>query len=245
MALREDFERTGTWLFRYRSWLPPLLLIPLILAAPPLEPGQRPGLRFPATTAGFALAALGLVVRALVIGHAPRGASGKNRALQVADSLSTTGLYSVCRHPLYFGNLLLWLGPAVAVGRWWAPVLVTAAWALFYRRIIFVEERFLASEFGNRWRAWAARTPALIPRPGRWQRADLSFSPRTVLRQEYYALVSTVTMFVITEAGTVFRQTGRPGLDRGWLALFGATIAVGAVLRTLQRHSRMLDVEGR
>ena len=245
MAFREELEQSGAWLFRYRSFGPPLLLIPLILAAEPVAGGRSAGLPRPWVAAGLGVAALGLMVRALVVGHAPRGTSGKNRSRHKAEALTTTGLYSVCRHPLYLGNVLLWLGPALAVGRWWPVVTVALACWLYHERIIYAEEEFLRQAFGPRYLDWADRTPAMLPRPGLWVRPALPFSARTVLRLEYYALVSTAALFTALEAGTVFRQTGRPGLDRSWLTGFAIILVAGAGLRFLQRHTKVLDVEGR
>ena len=35
--------------------------------------------------------------------------SGKNTAKQIAESLNTSGIYSVLRNPLYLANFLNWL----------------------------------------------------------------------------------------------------------------------------------------
>ncbi|MBX3148162.1 MAG: hypothetical protein KF785_15470 [Gemmatimonadales bacterium] len=243
MALREELERSGAWLFRYRSWIPPVVLVLLVFAgAGRSEPA---GLSRAGTAVGLSVAALGLLFRAWVIGHAPSGTSGKNRALQVAASLSTTGPYSLVRHPLYLGNYLLWLGPALALGVWWAPVLISLLFALYYERIMFVEEEFLRRTFGPQYLDWAAQTPAFIPRLSCWQPAALRFSLRTVLRQEYYAWFSTVALFVLLEVGIRFVDTGRLALSRPWIGLLVVTGGVAGLLRTLQRYTKVLHVEGR
>jgi len=243
MALREELERSGAWLFRYRSWVPPVVLVLLIVAG---AGGDDPaGLSPVGTAIGLCVAGVGLLLRAWVIGHAPSGTSGKNRALQVADSLSTTGPYSLVRHPLYLANYLLWIGPALALGIWWPPVLVSLLFALYYERIMFVEEEFLRRTFGPRYLTWAAQTPAFVPRFSCWQPAALRFSLRTVLRQEYYAWFSTVALFVLLEVGIRFVDTGRLALSRPWIGLLLVTAVVASVLRTLQRYTKVLHVEGR
>ena len=40
MALREELEQSGNWLFRWRSYLPLVLIVPLILAM--RDPMYRP-----------------------------------------------------------------------------------------------------------------------------------------------------------------------------------------------------------
>ncbi len=52
----------------------------------------------------------GLALRVIVVGHAPYGTSGRNTREQVADTLNTTGMYSIVRHPLYLANYLIILG---------------------------------------------------------------------------------------------------------------------------------------
>jgi steroid 5-alpha reductase family enzyme len=86
----------------------------------------------------------------------------------------TTGLWAWSRHPNYFGEIVLWTGLTVAAsaslsgGQWaaWAsPVLVT----LLLTRISGIP--LLEARAEERWgddpgyRAYVARTPALLPRP--------------------------------------------------------------------------------
>ncbi len=246
MPLGEEFERSGAWLFQRRSYVPPLLLIGVAVAASE-RPGRDdiPGLEAPVALAGLAVALVGLVIRAVVVGSAPGGTSGKNRGAQIATTLSTTGLYSVVRHPLYLGNLCLWLGPAIATGTWWGGVIVALVFSLYYERIMYAEEAFLGRAFGAEYQAWATVTPAFLPALSRWRRAALPFSFRTVLRQEYYALFSTVTMFVVLELVTVWLESGRPGLSRPWLGLSLIVFVLAGALRFLQRQTRILHVDGR
>ncbi len=80
--------------------------------------------------------------------------------------LATTGPYAHLRHPQYlafiaimFGFLVQWPTFVTLV---MFPVLVTV-----YVRLARREEREVRSEFGVAWDAYAARTPAFIPRFGR------------------------------------------------------------------------------
>ena len=246
MPLGEEFERTGAWLFRHRSYVPPMLLIGLVAAATQ-RPGQdnTPGLEPGWVLIGMTVALIGLLIRALVVGSAPAGTSGKNRGAQMAATLTTTGPYSVVRHPLYLGNLCLWLGLAIAAQTWWGVVIVALAFGLCYERIMYTEEEFLRRSFGAEYLAWATATPAFIPALSRWRGSALPFSLRTVLRQEYYALFSTALMFVILELATVWLESGRVYLSRPWAALSIVATVICGTLRLLQRYTRMLHVDGR
>lgn len=234
----------GDWLFRYRSWFPPLVLGVLGWAA-----GQRqtpnPGLDHQWLAAGSLVALVGLGVRAYVVGTAPRGTSGRNTLRHKASRLNTRGLYSVVRHPLYLGNALLWAGPALATGVWWTLPAVAIAFGLVYGPIIRVEERFLDEEFGEEFRSWARATPGLVPKLQGWKPPELRFSFKTVLRQEYYGFFTIVLMFVALD--TIARSLALGVFSTNPLALvvlFVTTMASG-VFRYLQRHSTLLDVPGR
>jgi protein-S-isoprenylcysteine O-methyltransferase Ste14 len=109
-----------------------------------------------------ALAAGGLIVG--IVGELFRlYASGfivKNK------ELATDGAYRFVRHPLYTGNILLVSGFALASSVWWTvPVTLFFFW-FYYPTAIEYEDRKLRRLFGAAWEAWAARTPALMPRFG-------------------------------------------------------------------------------
>ena len=80
----------------------------------------------------------------------------------MADSLNTTGIYSLVRHPLYLGNFLMWLGVSLLTCHAGFILLFVLAYWLYYERIMFAEEQFLRRKFGKRYLTWANRTPAII-----------------------------------------------------------------------------------
>src|SRR5438132_991783 len=113
MPLKEELQQQGDWLFRWRSYVP-LALVPVLLAAIVTE---EPPVRSPADRwwmlfcLGVSLVGLG--IRVLTVGFVPRGTSGRNTRRQMARQLNSTGMYSVVRHPLYLGNMVIWLGIAM------------------------------------------------------------------------------------------------------------------------------------
>ena len=110
MPLKEDFERAGNKLFRWRSYLP-LLVLPLILISLLSPEIESPIDDFWDGVCLF-ISIAGLALRILTVGYAPRGTSGRNTREQKAAELNTKGMYSVVRHPIYLGNFLIWLGMA-------------------------------------------------------------------------------------------------------------------------------------
>ena len=65
--------------------------------------------------------------------------------------LATSGPYSLVRHPLYTGNLLLLIGFTIASGQWWTLVVSVAFWWFYYPAAIEYEDRKLSGIFGDAW----------------------------------------------------------------------------------------------
>jgi protein-S-isoprenylcysteine O-methyltransferase Ste14 len=111
---------------------------------------------------GVALSALGLWIRVSAMRQLGARFSPLV-ALQREHTLETTGWYAHVRHPGYLGALLASLGAAITFGSALAlPLLAAMAW--FQWRRVRHEEAVLAGRFGDGWRAYAARTGALLPR---------------------------------------------------------------------------------
>lgn len=246
MTLREEFERSGNWLFRHRSYLPIVMLVPILVALRGFHyPYGRHDLDLAWEMLCLAIGLAGLGIRAMTVGFTPAGTSGRNTSGQVAASLNTRGLYAMVRHPLYVGNYLMWLGPALFPRVWWVPVLLTLVFWLYYERIMFAEEEFLRHSFGAEYEEWAARTPAFIPHRLRWVPPRLPFSVRNVLRREYSGFFGLITTFMVLEVVSDYAATGRLRLDPVWTAIFAASLVIYLALRTLKHQTRVLHVEGR
>lgn len=86
------------------------------------------------------------------------------------------GLFRWIRHPLMAGFLLIfWAAPVMTVGHLLLAVLATG----YILAGIGFEERDLRRDLGDTYRAYAARVPALIPRPGRAGRRAARPAPAT------------------------------------------------------------------
>jgi len=127
MALQEEFEKQGIWLFKYRSNLPIIILVLgyALYCYKELNPeayflqGEQLWFDPYFEMICFGVCALGLLIRVYTVGHTPKFTSGRNTDEQVAETLNTSGLYSTLRHPLYLGNFLMWWGLAMLTGNIW------------------------------------------------------------------------------------------------------------------------------
>lgn len=246
MGLREEFEATGNWLFRRRGYLP-LLLFPLLLVAArgsSYPSGDHP-LDLVWEGVCLLLALLGLALRVATVGFVPQKTSGRNTTGQLAGSLNTSGFYSVVRHPLYLGNYLMWLGVALFPRSWWAPVIVSLVFWLYYERIMFAEEEYLRREFGPLYTSWAAITPAFLPRLTLWRRPGARFCFLTVLRREHSSLLALMASLTVLEVASDHAYTGRLIVDPVWGTALVATLVLCLAVRLVKHRTRLLHVEGR
>lgn len=246
MALREEFENTGNWLFRWRSYLPLAVIGIFLLALRDYEyPGHSERLDHIWEVVCLMVSFFGLTIRILTIGYTSKGTSGRNTKRQVAQTLNTTGMYSIVRNPLYLGNFFMGLGIALFAYLWWLTLIYILMFWLYYERIIFAEEAFLREKFGDEFLEWASRTPVFVPRFSQYKKATLPFSLRNVLRKEYNSFFAVIVVFFILETlGEIFSE-GRLEFDAGWLILLGIGFAVWIVLRSLKKHTNVLNVQGR
>ncbi|MGD9632720.1 MAG: methyltransferase [Pirellulales bacterium] len=247
MALTDEMHQQGAWLFRWRSYLPIVLLAVLF-------PASLLGLRWPFGSYGFhqwwefgclMLSYAGMAIRCATVGWVPEGTSGRGTLRLRATTLNTTGLYSIVRHPLYVGNYLIGLGVTLVWFDWWAPLIYSLFFWLYYERIMLAEERYLESRFGDEFRQWAARTPAFFPRFSEWRRPELRFSIKTVLKREY----SGILLLMILHAGMEVIEhawlDGRFFLGPFWLIGVSTAVLIYVGLSTLKKRTQLLHVAGR
>jgi len=241
MRLSEHFSRAGELCFRWRGHLW-LLLLPLVLLSfrDFHYPMGSPSLYRLWGLACFAASLAGVALRVWVSGTVPEGTSGRNRRGQKAESLNTSGAYSLLRHPLYLGNSLIALGVALFTRIWYLPVVVLLCCLLFYERIAFREEEFLEEKFGDEFREWAARTPALFPKLRGYRPPPLPFSWRAALRREFYAISEVVVVFFLLDLIGRFSARGVWTPDPLWSSLGILAIGFFIVIRVLKKHTALL-----
>ncbi len=246
MALLHSFEKSGNFLFKYRGQFPVLLFL---LAIPVIYFTGFGGLDAQwqefITVFAITISVLGQFVRAWAIGTTPRGTSGRNRDKQVAESLNTTGIYSMIRHPLYVGNYLMWIGIVVFTFNIYFVIIVSLAFWLYYERIMFAEERFLERKFGQKYLDWSLKVPAFIPKHSAFIKGAIPFSMITVLRREYSGVLATVFGFFFADMLRMYFVNNTIDWDRVSTYVLFAIIIIALILRSLKHYTKLLNEENR
>jgi len=245
MALVHEFENSGNWLFKRRSWLPVFIIVAGIVM---MYLGNRQAILFDMRDELIFLGVslFGQVIRILTVGFTPKNTSGRNTVNgQIADELNVTGIYSLLRNPLYLGNFFMWLGPVLFLRSLWCTVLFGLLYWLYYERIMFAEEQFLRRKFGDIYDKWSENVSSFIPYSFRFIRPDLPFSIRNVLKREYNSFVNIFVLFALLDLFRNYFLSERIYLTDMWIYLSGASGVIWLIVRTIEKRTKWLEVEGR
>ncbi|XSG83085.1 MAG: methyltransferase family protein [Methyloligella sp. ZOD6] len=246
--LRDEMARHGAMLFRYRSFLPflilPLAIYYFVIFASRNTGGE--GFEHLIQHLALLLSLSGLALRAFTVGFTPPNTSGRNTKQQKADRLNTKGPYSIVRHPLYTANFLVFAGFLLVFQSLSFFLIGTLAFFLYYERIASAEENFLETKFGKRYRRWSARVPAFFPNPFLWRRPSRGFSFRKVFRREtpgWLLVVSFFTVFEIFDDVLVEQESFVHWLRRepDWAVLLLLGVVLYCTSKMLRRRTSLLD----
>ena len=105
--------------------------------------------------AGIALVAVGT----LFVGA---GMVTVMRAIR-AGRLATTGVFGMCRHPVYAGWVVFVVPGIVLLVNSWIGLTIPPVMYLFLRILVRKEEAYLEKRFGTEYLAYEKRVPAVLP----------------------------------------------------------------------------------
>ena len=151
----------GFFLFWMGIWLSP---------QPRFNIAVLQNLSFSVPAANFSFSLLNLIISTplLTVGSWIAIKGVKETTLKVAEThraetIVTTGTYSVVRHPQYFGGLLAHVGISFLLSSWYS-LLVTPLMVVVVYLISRKEEEELIGEFGKEYEDYRKRVPMIIPR---------------------------------------------------------------------------------
>jgi len=176
--------KIGNWFFHYRNYLFPIFYLALFAPSPDIiSTGNLPYI------AGLIIVVLGILVRVVTIGLVYILRGGRSRKIS-ANELVTEGIYSVCRNPMYLGNILLLLGFGIYANSLLFLFVFFPFFCFIYLAIIKAEEDFLIKRFGEEYIEYKRNSYSIIPKLGNVGKlfSEYKFNFVRVINREYNSL---------------------------------------------------------
>jgi len=196
----------GKGMFKYRSFMPLPLIFILFLV---FRPGRMgPPWDCLISLFGLLISLVGQAIRVHSVGFSNRGASGRENFFK-AEKLNTTGLYSLVRNPLYWGNVIIFLGLLLAFANPWAAALMLAFLLLEYHFIIRAEEDYLGRIHGDAFNAYCGQVRRIWPGFHGYKLPPGPFDLQRVILKENDSLFNIIICFLIIISYKELAFTGK------------------------------------
>ena len=229
----------GDFFFKWRNQIFPLFMLSLIIV-PPAQ-GAACGIdEYLLDIVGILAMLAGEALRIGVVGlkYIRRGGLKKK---VYADDLVTGGFFTVCRNPLYVGNILISVGALLIHAQ---PVLMVggiAATLFIYVAIVATEENFLRNKFGAAYDAYCADVNRWLPNLARLPAASggMAFNLRRVVAKEYPTAAGVAVGIIVLQIHEEYRIGGVVP-QMSWVAI-AVVIAVVLGVRTAKKAGYFND----
>jgi protein-S-isoprenylcysteine O-methyltransferase Ste14 len=154
------------------------------------------------------IALAGLTVRGLVVGFRTSSGAAPNSIVSPLQS-EDEGPFSLCRHPLYAGNILICTGIFLMHGNEWTVLFGTLTYVLLHAAIVRAEEAHLLQAFGSAYEDYSRRNPRWLPRRASWKQVTrgLRFDFHSALTGEYPVIGLTV---IALAAANFYEEIEKP-----------------------------------
>ena len=194
--------RYGQFLFRYRNFLFPAVLLILLLFFQPVSISGNPELDVWLNLTGILIVVFGQVVRAAVIGLVYIKRGGVNKTIY-ASTLVTNGIFAHCRNPLYLGNLMILAGFFIIHNNPAVYIIGGIFFLLSYGAIVHAEETYLLDKFESEYSNYCSTVNRWIPRfTGLTMTvASMKFNWSRVIAKDYTTMLTwfITIMFLLIE----------------------------------------------
>jgi protein-S-isoprenylcysteine O-methyltransferase Ste14 len=196
------FIKFGNWILRYRQIIFPILHAGLFLPSSTIFPWEWSFL------IGGVLIVAGVLIRSITIGLEYVIKGNFQRKIYATIHVPN-GIYSLCRNPMYFGNLLLLLGFGIFANSKFFILIIFPIILLLYLVIINAEESILLEKYDDEYKKYKAEVSMLLPDLNRIQTAfkGFHFNWKWALKKEYnswflYFSVIDVLLFCNGQIGS-------------------------------------------
>ncbi len=234
----------GDWFFKYRNMAFPAALVALFVALPPAPFMGSAVIDAWFDMLGLLLALAGSALRAWVIGLAYIKRGGLDKKVH-ADTLVSSGMFAVCRNPLYVGNALVLLGLFVVHNNPLAYLIGLIYFGVAYWGIVAAEEKFLREKFGEEYRDYCQRVNRFWPNFRYYGEAvtGMEFNWRRVVIKDYSTLYTWVAGMMVLIAWEHAYWSGASFIDavRSVLIPLGAATALVLLVRVLKKRGVLTE----
>ncbi len=220
----------GNFFFKWRNYVFPLFVLALFLFRAPVALfGGAEHLELAKDAIGLLIILLGLGIRATVIGYAYIKRGGLNKKVY-AETLVTEGMFTLCRNPLYLGNMISIFGIFLVHGDLLVMTIGTACYIFIYQSIIYAEEAYLEKKFGKDFSNYCQKTPRWLPVLSRFEQATkhMQFDWKRVIIKDY----TTIATSLIAATAIEFYEGLAKGFSYyeqsllGFMAICGLCVAI-------------------
>jgi protein-S-isoprenylcysteine O-methyltransferase Ste14 len=222
----------GNFLFKNRNYLFPLAIVLLFVIVPPKNTflGYHRAEDIKDWLA-LGVCLVGLGIRMSVIGFAYIKRGGLNKKVY-ADNLVKTGIFAICRNPLYVGNVIIYSGIFLMHGNLWVILTGTLTFTFIYICLIAAEENFLRTKFGTEFDQYCAETPRWIPRLKSLRSSveGMEFDYKKVILKDYTTVFNTLFALIMIE---IYENFANPGEDRSEVINYSFVIVIMVIMMTM------------
>lgn len=143
------------------------------------------------------------------------------------ETFNKDGAYSVVRHPLCHGMLLMWLGPALVTGNLFFIISFLLFCCVFFERIMVAEENHFKRKYGFKYSGWAEQVPALIPSIRKFKKPDEKFDLMRAFKNSTGKFSLVLLSFVVFDGLTeIF--AAKPNYNELYLIMLILSIIITA-----------------
>jgi hypothetical protein len=139
----------------------------------------------------------------------------------------------------------MWLGPVLFIRTLVFVIFFILIYWLYYERIMFAEEQFLRSKFGEIYDKYSEKVRAVIPRLRGFVKPELSFSFKSVLIREYNSFVNIFIIFVLLDLFRNYFLSERIYLTPMWIYIGAPAGLIWVMIRLIHKRTSWLNDAGR